>query len=246
MHELLATPGLVWVVVATFSAGMVYGFSGFGAGLIFMPVATAVLSPSMAIGAFAVSALASFFTLVPKAWKEADRANTLWMIAAAVLCTPIGIWILRSADTTILRWALCAIIAATLLLLMSGWRYHLQPSKSLRVGIGGAAGIMMGSVGLPGPLVILFQLGGQDSISRSRANTLVFLTFSSISLVPLMALQGILHWSAVVLGLFLILPYGLGTMVGRRIFDPNKELVYRRVAYGVAATAVVAGLPLWD
>ncbi len=246
MLDVLATPGLIWVVVATFTAGLVYGFSGFGAALIYMPVATAVLAPPMAIGAFAVSALISLFTLIPRAWQEADRPNALLMIGAAVLCAPVGILILKTTDTTALRWALSGIITATLILLMSGWRYNVYPSRTVRAGIGGAAGVMMGSVGLAGPLVILFQLGGQDSVARSRANTMIFLTFSSLSLIPLMAMQNVLGWKEVMLGLMLIGPYGLGTIVGRRIFDPEREILYRQVAYGVVAVAVLSGLPVWD
>ncbi|MGZ2257581.1 sulfite exporter TauE/SafE family protein [Roseobacter sp. A03A-229] len=246
MLELVAIPGLIWVLAATFTAGLVYGFSGFGAALVYMPVATAVVAPPLAIGAFAVSALASLVTLVPRAWKEADRSNTLLMVGAAILGAPIGIWVLRTADTEVIRWVLSAIIVTTLLFLMAGWRYRAEPTKPVRATIGAAAGVMMGSVGLNGPLVILFQLGGQDNITRSRANTLIFLTLSSLSLVPLMALQGVIGWEAVLLGLVLLLPYAFGTLVGRTLFDPNRETLYRRVAYAVVAGAVLIGLPVWN
>ncbi|WP_299674400.1 sulfite exporter TauE/SafE family protein [uncultured Roseobacter sp.] len=246
MLEFAATPGLIWVLAATFAAGLVYGFSGFGAALVYMPVATAVIAPPLAIGAFAVSALASLVTLVPRAWKQADRPNTLLMVGAAILGAPLGIWVLRTADTVLIRWVLSAIITVTLLLLMAGWRYRAEPTKPVRAGIGAAAGVMMGSVGLNGPLVILFQLGGRDNITRSRANTLIFLTLSSLSLVPLMALQGVIGWQAVWLGLVMLLPYAAGTLVGRTLFDPDRETLYRRVAYAVVAGAVLIGLPIWN
>ncbi|GFE52352.1 membrane protein [Roseobacter cerasinus] len=246
MLDLLATPGLVWVLAATFAAGLVYGFSGFGAALVYMPVATAFVAPPLAIGAFAVSALASLVTLVPRAWGQADRPNTLLMIGAAILCAPIGIWVLRTSDTDLIRWVLSGIISVTLILLIAGWRYHAAPSKRVRATIGAAAGVMMGSVGLNGPLVILFQLSGQDSIARSRANTLLFLTLTSLSLVPLMALQGLIGWEAVVLGLVMLVPYAMGTLLGRTLFDPDRERLYRHVAYAVVASAVLIGLPLWS
>ncbi|MEM9578314.1 MAG: sulfite exporter TauE/SafE family protein [Pseudomonadota bacterium] len=245
MLELIATPGLIWVVLVTFTAGVIYGFAGFGSALIYMPVAAAVLEPALAIGAFSVSALASIFTLVPRAWEQADQPNVVVMTGAAVIFAPLGIWVLVNSDTTMLRWVLCGITAATLLLLMSGWRYRVQPTKYLRATIGAAAGVMMGSVGLNGPLVILFQLSGQDSVTRSRANTLIFLTFSSLSLLPLMALQGVIGWPAVGLGLLLLVPYGLGTLAGRRFFDPDREKLYRQVAYLIIAASAIMGLPLW-
>lgn len=246
MPDLFAQPGLVWLVTATFAAGLVYGFSGFGSALVYMPVATAVVAPELAIGAFAVTSLVSLVTLVVPAWPQADRPNTLLMVAAAIMTAPLGIYILRTTDVTIIRWVLSAIAVTTLFLLVTGWRYHAQPTRPMRAGVGAAAGVMMGSVGLNGPLVILFQLGGQDSIERGRANILIFLTLSSLSLVPLMMWQGVIGTEALWLGLLLIVPYGVGTLMGRGLFDPGRETVYRRVAYGVVALAVVIGLPVWS
>lgn len=245
MPDILAQPGLLWLLLATFAAGLVYGFSGFGAALVYMPVATAVVAPELAIGAFAVSALVSLVTLVPRAWPQADRSATLLMTGAAIVTAPLGIWILRTTDVTIIRWTVSLIAAATLILLMTGWRYQTVPTRPVRASVGAAAGVMMGSVGLNGPLVILFQLSGQDSIERGRANTLIFLTLSSLALWPLMVWQGVIGWEALFLGLIMIAPYGLGTLVGRSLFDPSQETVYRRVAYAVIAAAVFFGLPLW-
>jgi len=246
MPDIWLTQGFALVVGVTFVAGLVYGFAGFGAALIYMPVATSVLHPPVAIGAFAVCALASFVTLVPRAWVQSDKRGSMIMLAAAIVGTPIGLWILSNTDTTLLRWVLSGIVVGTLAVLMTAWRYQMQPSGGLRAGIGGLAGVMMGSVGLNGPLVILFQLGGQDTIVRSRANTLVFLTCSSLSLVPLMALQGLIGWDAILLGAVLLVPYGAGTVFGRRLFDPARETLYRRVAYAIVALAAVLGLPLWQ
>jgi hypothetical protein len=208
MPDIWLTQGFALVVGVTFVAGLVYGFAGFGAALIYMPVATSVLHPPVAIGAFAVCALASFVTLVPRAWVQSDKRGSMIMLAAAIVGTPIGLWILSNTDTTLLRWVLSGIVVGTLAVLMTAWRYH--------------------------------------TIVRSRANTLVFLTCSSLSLVPLMALQGLIGWDAILLGAVLLVPYGAGTVFGRRLFDPARETLYRRVAYAIVALAAVLGLPLWQ
>ncbi|MEO0498757.1 MAG: sulfite exporter TauE/SafE family protein, partial [Pseudomonadota bacterium] len=79
----LALPGLGWVLIVTVLAGVVYGFAGFGAALVFMPVATAFIPVETAIAAFAVSAIASLVTVVPRAWAAADKRAVVWMIAVA-------------------------------------------------------------------------------------------------------------------------------------------------------------------
>ncbi|MEP2784261.1 MAG: sulfite exporter TauE/SafE family protein [Pseudoruegeria sp.] len=238
-------PGLGWVILITIIAGVVYGFAGFGAALVFMPVATAFLSVETAVAAFAVSALASLVTLVPRAWGEVDRKGVSLMILVASATLPLGLYVLRTNDVTTMRWAVLGVTTITLIALMSGWRYTARPSMGMRGVVAAATGLVGGATGLVGPVMILFQLSGQDSVTRSRANTLVLLTMTSLITVPMMIAQGMLTPEVVVLGLFLILPYGVGTRLGRAFFDPSKQGVYRYVAYGIIFFSILLGLPIY-
>jgi len=48
------------------------------------------------------------------------------------------------------------------------------------------------------------------------------------------------------LGLILVIPYALATLVGQKIFDPTRETLFRTVAYGVIMASVLLSLPLWS
>ncbi len=242
----LAVPGVQWVFLITFLAGLVYGFAGFGAGLVFMPVAVAFVSVEVAVAAFAVSAISSAITLVPRAWGQCNKRTSLVMISTALIAVPLGLWTLRSNDLTTMRWAVLAVTAITLVALVTGWRYKTEPKPAVRVGVGLATGYVGGATGLLGPIMILFQLGSQDSVQRSRANTLVFLSVTSTLMLPVMYLMGMLGSHALALGLLLTVPYGLGGLIGQQMFDPTREALYRNVAYGIIAAAIIMGLPIYD
>ena len=243
---LLGVPGLGWILLTSVVAGLVYGFAGFGAALIFMPVATVFIPVELAVASFAVSALSSLVTLVPAAWQVVDKRAVALMIAVASLTAPLGLWILRTQDVTLMRWAILAVTGVTLVALMAGWRYQAQPSTAARVGVAGSTGLVGGATGLVGPIMVLFQLSGQDSVERSRAVTICFLTLTSLMLVPQMALQGMVGADALVLGLAMLVPYGLGGLAGAWIFNPDWDRAYRRVAYGIVALAILLGLPVWN
>ncbi|WP_163849605.1 sulfite exporter TauE/SafE family protein [Pseudooceanicola aestuarii] len=238
--------GLLLLLGTVLVAGVVYGFAGFGAALIFMPVAVRILPPQVAVAAFAISALSSLVTVVPRAVPLVDRRGVTILIATATLASFAGVWVLRVADVTGLRWAVIGVTAVTLLALVSGWRYRTAPRDSTRAAVGLATGFVGGATGLLGPVMVLFQLAGRDSIARSRATALVFLTVTSLALVPVMALQGLLTAQAVGLGLVMLLPYGLGTVIGHALFRPEGEAGYRLAAYLLIGVAVVIGLPLFD
>ncbi len=246
LQTALATPGLVWLILITIIAGVVYGFAGFGAALIYMPVAVIFLTPVMAIASFSVSAIASVVTVFPRALPLVNRKAVTILIVSASLAASLGIWVLRITDVTIIRWAVVVFCAVTLAALVAGWRYAVEPSTRTRVLIGGAAGFVGGLSGLMGPIMVLFQLAGRDSIATTRATTVVFLTVTSLLMLPLMAAQGVLTAQAVALGAVLLVPYGAGALIGQAMFRPDRERFYRVVAYAIIGLATLAGVPLWD
>jgi uncharacterized membrane protein YfcA len=246
LHAALATPGLFWLVLITIIAGIVYGFAGFGAALVYMPVAVIFLAPVVAIATFSVSAMSSLVTVFPKALPLVNRRAVTVLIVSATLAASFGIWVLRVADVTAIRWVVVAVCSITLVALIAGWRYRVEPTLRTRALIGGAAGFIGGLSGLTGPIMVLFQLAGRDSIATTRATTVVFLTATSLLMLPLMAMQGVLTAPAVALGCVLLFPYGLGALIGQAMFRPERERFYHIVAYAIIGLATLAGVPLWE
>ncbi|MBF9058547.1 TSUP family transporter [Rhodobacterales bacterium HKCCSP123] len=242
----LALPGLVWLLGAIFVSGTVYGFAGFGAALIFLPVAVAVVPPELAIGAFSLSALSSMVTVVPRAWATVDKPALGQLLLAAMLGFPAGVWVLATWDEAAIRWIVSGVVLVTLAALLAGWRLTAAPGVAARLGVGAATGVVGGATGLTGPVVILFNLGAGAPAAVTRANTLVFLTLSSGLLLPQMWAQGLLRLEALWLGLLLVGPYALGNRIGQALFDPGAEAVYRSVAYAIIAASALAGLPVWN
>ena len=241
----LALPGLWAMLAAVTVAGTVYGFAGFGAALVFLPVAVAILPPELAIAAFSISALSSLVTVVPRAWGVAERGAVGILLLAAMAGFPLGVWALGAWDGASIRLAVSGVVLVTLAALVSGWRMKTRPGTAARIGVGAATGIVGGATGLTGPVVILFNLGSGAPAAVTRANTLVFLTLSSLRLLPHLWLQGLLRPEALWLGLLLMVPYALGNRIGQALFDPSAEAVYRRVSYAIIAASALAGLPIW-
>ncbi|MEL6609861.1 MAG: sulfite exporter TauE/SafE family protein [Pseudomonadota bacterium] len=242
----LETPGLWAVVGASILAGLVYGFAGFGAMLVYMPIATIFIEPALAVAAASLSALISLVTVVPRAWNEADRAASLQLVGFSLLGMPVGLWALTTWDPVVLRWCVLAVVTFTLMALLAGWRRKTRETLPTRGAVGLATGTVGAATGLNGPVLVLFQLSSSDAAERSRANTIIFLTLNSILLLPVMWLTGALPPEAVWLGLILLMPYGAASLAGQALFTPDRAGLYRTVAYVVIAAAIVMGLPVWS
>ncbi|NKX43498.1 sulfite exporter TauE/SafE family protein [Roseicyclus persicicus] len=241
-----ALPGLWALIGAILVSGTVYGFAGFGAALVFLPVAVALVPPELAVAAFSLTAVSSLVTVVPRAWPMTGKRTLGLMLAGATAGFPLGVWVLRAADETAIRWAVSGLVLATLAALVAGWRMRAAPGTGALLGVGGATGVIGGATGLTGPVVILFNLGAGAPAAVTRANTLVFLTLASALLLPQLWAQGLLRPEALWLGLILMGPYAVGNWIGQAMFDPAREALYRRVAYAIIGASALAGLPVWD
>jgi uncharacterized membrane protein YfcA len=241
----LALPALPWLGAAAVLAGAVYGFAGFGAALVFMPISVALVAPPLAVAAFAFAAMIALVTVVPRAWPSVDKPGLGQLLAGSVLGFPFGIWVLRIWDGATIRLTVSLVVLATLVVLIAGWRMSARPTAATRMAVGAATGLVGGATGLTGPVVILFNLSAGTPAATVRANTLVFLTLSSGILLGQLWLQGLLPAAAIWLGFLLMLPYALGTWIGQALFDPAAETLYRRIAYVIIAASAMAGLPIW-
>lgn len=245
VQGVLATPGLLWIAATILVAGLVRGFTGFGTALIVMPVAAGLLPMPQAIALVMFADMFTWPLIVPRALRHADRAEVLVLAGAAVVTAPVGVWLLTWVERDLLRWLVSLAAALTLAALVTGWRYHGRVRRLGLAGVGGAAGVLGGTTGLTGPPVILFYLASTRPAAVVRANTILFLALLDIGIVVNMMVRGLIDGGAVLLAAVLALPYGAGLLTGQRLFHPDLERVYRRLAYAVIGVAILAGLPLF-
>lgn len=240
-----ATPGLIWLCLTIAVAGIVRGFTGFGTALIFVPVAGIFLPPASVLAVIALTGIGSTLALLPRAWRQADRADVA-LLAFAALCTvPLGLTLMVRLEAESVRWLVALFASLTLLALITGWRYRGRITRPSMAAIGGAAGVIGGLTGLTGPVVVLFYLTGQSMVQTVRANTILFLAILDVVLVVNLLWRGAIDARLVAIAAILSVPYLTTTLIGQALFSPAQERLYRGVAYAVIALAVITGLPLW-
>lgn len=234
---------LAGAILATAIAGIMRGYSGFGTAVILAPVYSLLWGPRAGIPVMLLMELVVSVQLLPGAIKDADRRVVLPLGGAAALATPLGAWILLSADGDALRRFIGGFVLVFGLLLMSGWRYHGSRPLPLNLAVGTAAGLLKGATGMSGPPVILYLLAGLEEAKRHRANLILFFaTIAIVSIVP--PLLGGLIDLAVLVRLAVLLPVmALSVPIGARLFRVVPDRLYRPFAMGVLLVA--GGLALF-
>ncbi|MCR0984664.1 sulfite exporter TauE/SafE family protein [Roseomonas populi] len=225
-------------------AGLARGFSGFGAALIFIPLASVALGPRVAVPLLLMVDNVTASPLIPAAWRGAERREVASLLVGALIGTPAGTWLLLHLDPIALRWGMCGLALVMLALLASGWRYHGRPALPLSIGVGAASGILSGAAQMGGPPVVAYWLGGAIPAARVRANIVLFFAASGLISAAIYLAGGLLTTEVLLLSAIVAPGYAAGLWCGARLFGRASERAFRRACFALIALAAVLGLPI--
>jgi uncharacterized protein len=243
--EFLSDP-LFWAVALTaLIAAAVRGFSGFGGGLILMPVAAACFGPKVAAGVFYIIDTILILPFVAKAVGKVDWREIAPLGIGAAATVPAGVAVLVYVDPIPLRWGLSIAILVSVALLAAGLRYRGPTRAWLSLLVGASAGFMGGSAQIPGPPVLIYWLGRQLVSATMRANALVFFMFTTAISGIAFYVGGIFTGAVMARSIALIPVYGLGLFVGGRLFGRASDTIYRRIAYITILVSALVSLPVF-
>lgn len=237
---------LVALMAVALLASVARGFSGFGAALIFMPLASTVAAPRTVAALLLIIDLVCAAPLAPNAWRQGDRKAVALMALGALITVPIGTYALTQLNPVTTRWIIIAFVTALLVLLISGWRYHGKGHPTLSVGVGGLAGFCSGLAQTGGPPIVAYWLGQPIAGVLARANIVLYFAMTDIISFGTYTAAGLISWDVVKLSLLVGPVYALGLFMGARLFGVASETLFRRVCYSLIALAAIVSLPVLD
>ena len=238
--------GIPGLIIFAFVAGLARGFSGFGAALIFIPLAGAVIGPKLTSPVLLVIDGLATLGMIPAAWRGADRREVFTMAAGAALGVPTGTAVLALMDPLLLRWIISAIAICLLALLVSGWRYHGKPIAPLSATIGLVAGLFSGAAQLGGPPVVAYWLGGKSNFTRVRSNVILYFSISTVFSFVSYYFGGLFVSTVFALTIVTLPAYAVGLWGGSRLFGFAKESTFRVTCYILIAASAIGGMPVFD
>lgn len=236
-----------WILVVTAGvAGLVRGFSGFGTAMVYLPVAGQILSPFEALTTLLIMDLIGPLPNIPAAIRTGHPRDIMRLSFGALVTVPLGVLVLGLIAPEVFRYGVSLISLLLLVLLVGGVRYRGRLKSPMIYGAGALGGFLAGSVGLPGPPVVMLYMASPHPAAVIRANVMVYLLLCDLMMIGVFHLNGYLVLTALVLGAVLALPYLAGNVIGGKLFRPGYERVYRVVAYLVIGLSAINGLPLFD
>ncbi|HWT96994.1 MAG TPA: sulfite exporter TauE/SafE family protein [Terriglobales bacterium] len=231
----------IWIVLTTFGAALVRGLTGFGSAMIMIPVLSAFLSPVVAVPILNLVDAVTSLPMLRPAMKQCRWREVIPLFLGAVVLMPLGVHLLQVVDPVLLRHVMAVLILGMAIVMAFGLRYQGEPNRFVSLAVGAVSGLMSGAIGLSGPPVILFWLGGQANAITARANVIAYFGLMTVALIATMIWNGLFTGQVIALSLVLMPVYALGLALGARGFRFASEHAFRYVALTlIAAVAVIS------
>ncbi len=229
-HYELTTFDTVLVVGTAFVAGLMRGFSGFGAALTIAPVLALAVGPRAAIPAILIVMVVTSLQLVPRAWKDANWPVVIPLSIGGAIGIPIGAWLLIVIDPEIMRRSISAVVVFFAVMMLIGWRYRGSIGPAVSAFAGGIGGFISGAAAAGGPAVIMFLLAGPENAARNRAAIILYFFFSQGAALVVYWFGDLMTLKTLWIALPMVPTIVLGTWFGEKMFGKASDRLYRRIA----------------
>ena len=223
----------LWVISAiAFGAGLIQGLSGFGSGLLAVPLLSLLLPVETVVP---LLALLGFSLSVYNLWhlRRAVQLRPVWpLLGGYLLGTPLGLLLLKGLPQPLWMTALGAFLVLYSLFSLGGYRTDFPWLREQRLGLGIASGLLGTAFSTNGPPIILHVAAhGEWDADRQKAILSVFFSLSGgITLLAHGSLglitEEVLHWFLWMLPLLM-----LGAQTGVFLYRRMGQDDYRKLTF---------------
>ena len=229
MPENPFTIQLVFAALIALLGGGVRGYSGFGSGMVMVPLMALMWGPVDAIAVVVGSGIIGSAPLAVTSIKKANWHTLTPLLITALIFVPIGGLMLVTLDPVLIKRVIASIILIAALVQMSGWKYT-GPRGMVPGGIAGAiSGWANGISAVGGPPSVMYLISLPDSPLVQRANIALTIYAHGTLLALTLPFSGrfvlvTIMWSALILPTYL-----LGVWGGSKLFRVLPEKIFRWV-----------------
>ena len=228
-------------VGATFAAAFIRGLTGFGFGILLVPILALALTPVEAVLAINIMAGLLALTEIRLILREAEK-SALVIGVLVMLFTAPGLILLDATPRNLARLLIALIALSAFFAVLLPKRGAEQPGALTTGAVGVTAGLLTGFAAMPGPPVVPYYVGRDIPRMTAKASMIGIFGLAAVAGVSSGAAIGVLSWNIVVLGFALFPLVLLGNWVGSLAFGKVSDSLWRTCVGIVLAAAAIAAL----
>jgi uncharacterized membrane protein YfcA len=222
-------PGMVFIALVAFGAGLIRGFTGFGGPAFMLAILTLFFTPYSIVSKILVVDFIASVYLFRVVYRQVDWRATACMVLPTLVFMPLGHWLLIELDPVWMKRAMALIIATACVMMLVGFRYKHPMTTSWLIFVGICAGIVFGGSYIALVAVVFILLGPYDK-HQGRTLIISWSFFTVLGFALISAVSGTTGIDDVIAAAPGAATYLLGTWVGSHGFRKSSERLFRRTA----------------
>ncbi len=237
----LGPMALAWMALATFIAGFVRGYSGFGFSALLIAASSLVTNPLNFVAVVVILETVMSLQAAKGAGPHVDWKRVWWLLGGAAIGLPLGLWILTGVSEDTARAVVSGYVLLMCAVLLLGWRLRAEV-KGAPNGVAGVISGLANAPGMGGLPVAAFFAAQPMPANVFRATLIAYFPLLDIYSAPLYWYAGLVSWDTLWAAL-LALPVTLfANWLGGRHFFGSDPQEFRRFAIVLLAGLAVLGL----
>ena len=246
IDALLATAGpwqLAWCALVVVAAYTLRGATGFGAGVVAIPLLVLVLPLRAVIPVITTLGIVASFGQTVREFRHVEWRGVRGLLLPTVAGAAVGLWLFKALHPELLRSALALFIIVYALWTLAPRKAVLHAPRAWLAPLAGIGGGLLSTLfgGMAGPIFVVYlnALNLDKARFRATMSAILFL----LALLRAGGYGGLGFYDARALALIaLLLPAMLvGMVLGERVHHGMPEMTFKRV---VAVLLVASGVAL--
>jgi uncharacterized membrane protein YfcA len=221
------------VVMAMLLASTVFSATGFGIGMISTPLMLLVYEPQTVIVVAGTAGLGIGVWIISKSWRDVPFREILPITIAALCGAPIAVFILKTADSSVLSIGIAVLIILFAIGSFVKVEREIPYSKQVGIAAGFIVGVLLPTSGVAGSLVMLFLMTRNWERQTVRAAMAFFLVSLMAFTVVLFALYGLYTPLRLTLIGIVAIPAVIGFLLGAMLIKRINERVFGNLIIGI-------------
>ena len=221
------------VIFAMLLASTVFSATGFGIGMISTPLMLLVYEPQTVIVVAGTAGLGVGVWIISKSWRDVPFREILPITIAALCGAPIAVFILKTADSSVLSIGIAVLIILFAIGSFVKIEKEIPYSKQVGIAAGFIVGVLLPTSGVAGSLVMLFLMTRNWERQTVRAAMAFFLVSLMAFTVVLFALYGLYTPLRLTLIGIVAIPAVIGFLLGAMLIKRINEQVFGNLVIGI-------------
>lgn len=229
---------IIVAALATLGAAFIRGLTGFGFGILLVPILALAITPVEAVLALNIMAGLLALSEIRFVLREAER-SAIAISGLLVVTTLPGLLLLDALPSDVARFLIALVALSAFVAVLLPRRAATVPGPIATGLVGLSAGVLTGFAAMPGPPVVPYYVGRDIPRVTAKASMIGIFGVASMAGIGSGAVSGLLQWRTIALGLALFPLVLLGNWLGSRAFGTVSDRAWR-VLVGVVLGAAAA------